>query len=75
MTMLTFTILERLFERYDSIQSCQRCNNNPNCPIDSLDHATYKPNLGGKWPDVVETDVDIRRKIDAIWDELRRLVF
>lgn len=43
----------------------------PDCPIDCLDHATYKPNLGGKWPDVVEMDIDVRRRIDAIWDELK----
>ncbi len=64
----------------------------PDCPIDSLDHATYRPNLGGKlgidatkkwkeegyereWPDVVEMDVDVKKRIDAIWDELKRLVF
>ena len=64
----------------------------PDCPIDSLDHATYRPNLGGKlgidatkkwreegyereWPEVVEMDVDVKKRIDAIWDELKRLVF
>ena len=63
----------------------------PDCPIDSLDHATYRPNLGGKlgidatkkwreegyerkWPEVVEMDVDVKKRIDAIWDELKRLV-
>jgi len=64
----------------------------PDCPIDSLDHATYKPNLGGKlgidatkkwreegyereWPEVVEMDKDVKAKVDAIWDELKKLVF
>lgn len=64
----------------------------PDCPIDSLDHATYKPNLGGKlgidatkkwreegyereWPEVIEMDKDVKAKVDAIWDELKKLVF
>jgi len=63
----------------------------PDCPIDSLDHATYKQNLGGKlgidatkklkeegyereWPDVVEMDDDVKKRIDSIWDDLKRLV-
>jgi len=64
----------------------------PDCPIDSLDHATYIPNLGGKlgidatkkwkeegyereWPEVVEMDKDVKAKVDAFWDELKKLVF
>jgi len=64
----------------------------PDSPVDSLDHATYKPNLGGKlgidatkkwkeegfdreWPDVVEMDVEVKNKIDKIWNDLKRLIF
>ncbi len=64
----------------------------PDSPIDALDHATYKPNLGGKlgidatkkwkeegyereWPEVVEMSEDVKMRIDAIWDELKRLIF
>ncbi|RLI78510.1 menaquinone biosynthesis decarboxylase [Archaeoglobales archaeon] len=64
----------------------------PDSPMDSLDHATYKPNLGGKlgidatkkwkeegytreWPDVVEMDVDVKNRIDKIWDELKKMIF
>ncbi len=61
----------------------------PDCPIDSLDHSTYMPNLGGKlgidatkkwkeegfereWPEVVEMSDEVKRRIDSIWDELKR---
>ncbi len=64
----------------------------PDCPIDSLDHSTYKPNLGGKlgidatkkwreegyereWPDVVEMSDDVKKRVDQIWDELKKVVF
>jgi len=64
----------------------------PDSPIDALDHATYKPNLGGKlgidatkkwkeegyereWPEVVEMSEDVKKRIDGIWDELKRLIF
>jgi len=63
----------------------------PDAPIDSLDHSTYKQNLGGKlgidatkkwkeegfereWPDVVEMSPEVKKKIDAIWGEISRLV-
>ncbi len=64
----------------------------PDSPIDALDHATYKPSLGGKlgidatkkwkeegyereWPEVVEMSEDVKARIDAIWNELKRLIF
>ena len=63
----------------------------PSCPIDSLDHSTYLPNLGGKlgidatkkwkeegfereWPEVVEMSEDVKRKVDSIWNELKKLI-
>ncbi len=63
----------------------------PSCPIDSLDHSTYLPNLGGKlgidatkkwkeegfereWPEVVEMSEDVKRKVDSIWSELKKLI-
>jgi 4-hydroxy-3-polyprenylbenzoate decarboxylase len=64
----------------------------PDSPIDSLDHSTYRANLGGKlgidatvkskeegfereWPDAVEMDEETRRRIDDMWDELKRMLF
>jgi 4-hydroxy-3-polyprenylbenzoate decarboxylase len=64
----------------------------PNAPIDSLDHSTYKLNLGGKlgidatkkwkeegfereWPNAVEMDGEVKRKIDEIWNELKKSIF
>ncbi len=64
----------------------------PDAPLDSLDHSSYKPNLGGKigidatkkwreegyereWPEVVEMDEDVKKKIDEIWNELKKIVF
>ncbi len=64
----------------------------PDSPLDSLDHSSYKQNLGGKlgidatkkwkeegyervWPEVVEMSEDVKKKIDRIWDELRRVIF
>jgi 4-hydroxy-3-polyprenylbenzoate decarboxylase len=63
----------------------------PNAPIDSLDHSTYKLNLGGKlgidatkkwkeegfereWPNAVEMDGEVKRKIDEIWNELKKSI-
>ncbi len=63
----------------------------PSCPIDSLDHSTYMPNLGGKlgidatkkwkeegfereWPDVVEMSEDVKKRVDLMWDELKKLI-
>lgn len=64
----------------------------PDSPIDSLDHSTYKPNLGGKlgidatkkwkeegfereWPDAVEMDEETKKKVDEMWDELKKILF
>jgi len=64
----------------------------PDAPVDSLDHSTYMPNLGGKlgidatvkwkeegfereWPEAVEMDGEIKKRIDGIWDELKRVLF
>ncbi len=64
----------------------------PDSPIDSLDHSTYRPNLGGKlgidatkkwkeegfereWPDAVEMDEETKKKVDAMWDELKKILF
>ncbi len=64
----------------------------PDSPLDSLDHASYKPNLGGKlgidatkkwkeegyereWPDVVEMDEKIRRKVDEYWGNIKKIIF
>lgn len=64
----------------------------PDSPVDSLDHSTYMPNLGGKlgidatvkwreegfereWPDAVEMDEEIKKRINGMWDELKRVLF
>jgi len=63
----------------------------PNAPLDSLDHSSYLPNLGGKlgidatrkwkeegyereWPEVVEMDENVKKKIDEVWEYLREVI-
>jgi len=63
----------------------------PNAPLDSLDHSSYLPNLGGKlgidatkkwkeegyereWPDIIEMDENVKKKIDEVWDHLREII-
>ena len=64
----------------------------PDSPVDSLDHSTYRANLGGKlgidatvkwkeegfereWPDAVEMNEEVKKRIDEMWDELKRTLF